>query len=193
MKCKFLMQTCYRGGVIRVLIVTLSVVMSGCASSPVEPPPAAPEVVLPIPPKLPMSPLEYYQLLSRMTLAEIGRERMVLNALPKSPNTQVRMAMLLGFPRAPQDLSRAMVLLDGVMKSTDPEAIGLQPLARLLADSYAERQKLDASLGRQDQQLKESQRKVIELQEKIDDLADIERTLPQRPRAGRSSGSGSSR
>lgn len=193
MKFKFSMQTAYRGGLVKVLMVTLSVVMAGCASSPVEPPPAPPEVVLPKPPKPPMSPLEYYQLLSRMTLAELGRERMVLNALPKSPNTQVRMAMLLGFPRAPQDLSRAIALLDGVLKSTDPEAIGLQALARLLADSYAERQKLDASLGRQEQQLKESQRKVIELQEKIDDLADIERTLPQRPRAGRSSGSGSSR
>lgn len=127
--------------------------------------------------------LAYYQMLHRMSAAEIGRERQVLAALPISPNSQVRMAMVYGHPRGPQDFPKALGLLDGVLKSTDPTAIELQPLARLLIDNYIERQKFEGLLEKQAQQLKDSQRKVVELQEKIESLADIERTLPQRPRA----------
>ena len=175
------------------LLVFLSLaLMGGCASTPPEATPIEPEVEAPEPSPVPspMHPLSYYQLLSRMTLAELGRERMVLAALPRSPNTQLRLAMLFGYPRAQQDMGRAMAQLDSVLKSKDPAAIALQPLARLLADNYAERQKMEANLDRQGLLLKESQRKAIELQEKIDDLADIERTLPARPQAVRPARSG---
>ena len=57
------------------------------------------------------------------------------------------------------------------------------PLARQVADNYQERLKLESQLDRQGQQLKESQRKASELQDKLDSLADIERTLTPRPRA----------
>ena len=96
--------------------------------------------------------------------------------------------MVLGHPRGQTDLARALTLLEAVLKSTDTGAVGLHPLVRLLADNYGERQKLEGQLEKQGQQLKDSQRKVSELQEKIDDLADIERTLPQRPRATRPAG-----
>jgi len=175
------------------LLVVLSLaLMGGCASTPPEATPIEPEVEAPEPSPVPspMHPLSYYQLLSRMTLAELGRERMVLAALPRSPNTQLRLAMLFGYPRAQQDMGRAMAQLDSVLKSKDPAAIALQPLARLLADNYAERQKMEANLDRQGLLLKESQRKATELQEKIDDLADIERTLPARPQAARPARSG---
>ncbi len=175
------------------LLVFLSLaLMGGCASTPPEATPIEPEVEAPEPSPMPspMHPLSYYQLLSRMTLAELGRERMVLAALPRSPNTQLRLAMLFGYPRAQQDMGRAMAQLDSVLKSKDPAAIALQPLARLLADNYAERQKMEANLDRQGLLLKESQRKATELQEKIDDLADIERTLPARPQAARPGRSG---
>lgn len=132
--------------------------------------------------------LAYYQMLSHMTPAELGRERMVLNALPKNANTQLRMAMLLGYPRSQQDLGKSLALLDNLLKSNDPSAVTLHPLTRALADNYVERQKLEGQVERQAQQLKESQRKVVELQEsqrkvvelqeKLDGLADIERTLP---------------
>lgn len=162
--------------------------LSGCALSPADDL-AELEVVAPSP----MLPLGYYQFLSRLSTAELGRERMVLAALPRSPNTQLRLAMLLGYPRAQTDLARAMQQLDAVLKSTDPAAIALHPLARLLADNYLERQKMDAHLDRQALQLKESQRKAAELQQKIEALADIERTLPQRPRAIRPAKPGSPR
>lgn len=129
--------------------------------------------------------LAYYQMLSKMSPAELGRERQVLAALPPIPNTQLRQAMLLGHPRAAQDLGKAISLLDGILKANDPASLSLHPVARLLADNYLERQKQEAQLERQVAQLKESQKKAVELQEKIDGLADIERTLPQRTRPER--------
>jgi hypothetical protein len=97
--------------------------------------------------------------------------------------------MLLGHPRAAQDLNRAVGLLDSLMKSPDPVAQSLFPLARLLADNYNERLKIDAQAEKQGaqlkEQLKESQRKTLELQEKLNGLADIERTLPPRARTTR--------
>lgn len=132
-----------------------------------------------------LPPLAYYQLLSRLTPAELNRERTVLAALPQTPNTQIRTAMLFGTPRGPLDLAKAVQQLDLILKSNDPAAVSLHPLARLLADNYTERQKAEGLLDRQGQQMKESQRKVIELQEKLDGLADIERTLPERPRSSR--------
>jgi len=130
----------------------------------------------------PLPPLAYYQMLARMSPAELGRERSVLAALPPTPNTQLRMAMLLGHPRGPGELGKAIALLDGVLKANDPAAVSLHPLARLLADNYLDRQKQEVQLERQGIQLKDSQKKAADLQEKIDGLADIERTLPQRPR-----------
>lgn len=136
----------------------------------------------------PEAALVYYHGLSRMTPAELGRERMVLTAVPQTPYTQVRMAMLLGHPRVQQDLGKALSLLDSVLKSSDPAAIAFHPLARAVADNYQERTKLDAQLEKQGLQLKDSQRKATELQEKLDSLADIERTLTPRPPAARPGG-----
>ena len=179
--------SCFTLAATRVSITALLILLAGCAAAPPAVVPAAPAAV--IDDAGPLPALAYYQMLQRMTPAQINRERMVLAALPPTPNTQVRTAMVLGHPRGQQDLTKALALLEGVLKSTDPAALGLHPLARLLADSYAERQKLETQLEKQGQQLKDSQRKVIELQEKIDSLAEIERTLPQRPRATRSGGS----
>ena len=44
------------------------------------------------------------------------------------------------------------------------------------------------ALGKQEVQLKDGQRKITELQDKLDSLADIERTLTPRPRAVRHEG-----
>lgn len=168
-------------------IFALAVLMAGCAATPPAVPPAAPPVTA-SEDAGPLPTLAYYQMLQRMTPAQVNRERMVLAALPPTPNTQVRTAMVLGHPRGQQDFTKALALLEGVLKSTDPGSVSLHPLARLLADNYSERQKLETQLEKQGQQLKDSQRKTVELQEKIDELADIERTLPQRPRATRPAG-----
>lgn len=134
----------------------------------------------------------YYLTLSRLSAGEFARERSDL-AASAAPENQLRLALLLGHPRQqPPELARALGLLEHVSK-----AAGASPaqraLARVLIDNYGERQRLEQLLEKQGAQLKEGQRKAVELQEKLDALADIERTLPPAPRSGRSGKPGGER
>jgi hypothetical protein len=128
--------------------------------------------------------LGYAQLLARMSAAELARERRVLAAIPQSPATQLRLAMLLGQPRGATDLPRALGLLERVQKSGEPAAVSLYPLAQMLAAHYQERQRLLAQNEKLVQQLGESLRRSADLQLKLDALADLERSLPVRPTGG---------
>ena len=135
--------------------------------------------------------LGYCQLLLRLTPQELARERSMLAAIPQTPAAHVRTAMLLGLTRTPADLARAQSLLETLLKSTDPADVSLFPLARLLASQYNERQKiqmqnekLTAQSELLGQQLKDSLRRSADLQEKLDALASIERSLPVRSPPG---------
>jgi len=55
----------------------------------------------------------------------------------------------------------------------------LQPITRMLANSYSERMRLEQQSVRQNAQLEKLQLQAQELQGKLDGLADIERSLPQ--------------
>jgi hypothetical protein len=164
-----------------ILAITLGTAISGCASGPLG-------RKLQLEDNSLEAALVYYQSLSRMTPAELVRERTTLGTAQQIPFTQVRIALLLGHPRAPQDLGKGLALLEGVFKSAEPAAQTFHPLARQLADNYLERMKLESQIEKQGQQLKESQRKTAELQEKLDSLANIEKTLTPRPRASRPDG-----
>ena len=129
--------------------------------------------------------LGYHYLLQRMTAAQLAHERQTLAALPPSPSLQVRQAMVLGQSHSGADLARAQAILDAVLRSDAPEAASLHPLAKLLATHYRERARIEAQNERLGRQLKESQRKCDALQEKIDALSDIERSIPFRPRGGK--------
>ncbi|MCL2524556.1 MAG: permease [Betaproteobacteria bacterium] len=149
--------------------------------------------------------LAYYELLAPLDAAELAGERDFLATLPAEPTTQIRLAMLIAHPHSTQDVAKALALVKQVLRSNEPTAVKLHGLARLLADQYEERQRLDnerlrldgerqrldgerqrleGQLDRQGTQLKDSQRKARELQDKLDRLADIERTLTPQPRAG---------
>ncbi len=127
--------------------------------------------------------LAYRQSLTAMSANELTRERSLLAARGADPGGQMRLALLLIQSRSASvsDLPRAVVLLEAILKSTDASALALQPLARLLLEQAGERLRLESQLERQAGQLKESQKRAQELQEKIDRLAEIERSLPQRP------------
>lgn len=177
-----------RGTASVLLACVLVAQLSGCAgpSVQVKDTPPTPPMTAPISvDETAMLPLlGYAQLLYRMSAQELSRERTLLTTIPKTPITQVRLAMLLAQPRGQVDLTRAQALLDDILKSSDPVAVSLHPLVQTLATQYGERLKLENQKDKLSQQLKETQARNAELQDKLDALANIERSLPVRPKAG---------
>lgn len=163
--------------------------LAACATPP---PVAEPVAPLPLPAAKAPSPrarvdetamlplLGYLQLLAQLSGAELAHERRVLAAIPQTPATRVRQAMLLAQARGAADLTRANGLLEQVLKSAEPAAVSLHPLALALSTQYHERQRLQAQGERLQQQLSDSQRRSGELELKLDALAAIERSLPER-------------
>lgn len=134
--------------------------------------------------------LDWYHGLRDADAAELARSRRQYADKAASAEIQLRQALLAAHPQAP-NLARARSLLETVLAGQSEEARALHPLAHLLLEQVAERQRLDAagqrlgqSLERSAQQLKEAQQLNAELQGKLDALAEIERSLPARPAAG---------
>ena len=196
-------QAC--GQKLALLAGLLSTVLAGCATPPPVDVPAPPVAVADDDRKVvkvdesSMLPLlGYLQLLAQLSPQELARERAVLLYIPPTPSTQIRLAMLFGQARGQTDLPRALALLDKVQKSSAPAAASMHPLARLLASHYQERlrlqahnerlqahnERLQAQSERLMLQLSESLRHSGELQDKLDALADVERSLPVRPSGG---------
>ena len=71
-----------------------------------------------------------------------------------------------------------------LMRSTAPEAAPWQPVARFLASRYAEQRRMEEQIERQSQQARDNQRKLEQLNEKLEALKAIERSLTTRPPAG---------
>ncbi|KON82284.2 permease [Azoarcus sp. PA01] len=135
------------------------------------------------------SAIEYYHFVRKLGPAELERERDALAVGGSDPLNQLLQAIALARPPG-SNVPRALALLEVVEASARPEAVALRPLARLLADQFAEQRRLETaarSLTRQlehtGQHLKESRRHARQLEEKIEALTEIERTLPERPAA----------
>jgi hypothetical protein len=87
-----------------------------------------------------------------------------------SPTSQMQLALLLA-------LARALGLLQRVMSNPSPEAQPLQPLARVLAARYVEQRRVEDDRDKQVQQLRESQRRIDQLNDRIEALRAIERSF----------------
>ena len=104
-----------------------------------------------------------------------------------SPTTQMQLALLLSQTRTPADLARALGLLQRVNSNPAPEAQALQPLSRALAARYVEQRRVEDDRDKQVQQLRDAQRRIDQLNDRIEALRAIERsfarpnTLPATP------------
>lgn len=172
------------------LLSLLGLLLSACALAP-PPAPPAPEpaplaLALPVPaPADEVNPmLAYQQSLRRMSPAELVRELHSQNNQPKGVRQAMRVALVLMHTRAPADLVRAQGLLDNVAAAAAPEAHALAPLARLLAAHCGDLRRLAEHNDKLAAQLKENQRRTEQLNEMLEGLKAIERTLPARPNAG---------
>jgi hypothetical protein len=98
-----------------------------------------------------------------------------------SPEAQIQLSLVLSQLRQLPELIRAQELLARVLGNADAQA--LHPLARLLASRYSEQRRLEEQLDRQNQQLRDVQRRLDQTNERLEALKAIERSLTSRPPA----------
>jgi septal ring factor EnvC (AmiA/AmiB activator) len=175
--------------------VTASLLAAGCtlpvqttAQTVSSEPPAqvAPTpVAAPVPARRAVAELlEHADRVRNLQGAELAHEIARLNDAG-APADQLRLAMALSQTRQLYDLVRAQELLQRVLSNPAEEAQELHVLARLLSARYAEQRRLEDQVDRQNQQLRDLQRRLAENQEKLDALKEIERSLTSRPPAAR--------
>jgi hypothetical protein len=160
-----------------------------------DPPPPAPPVTVYVQTLDPLDVaarhlLAYNERLAGLSPAELAAEVARLGEGHASVRHAMELAVVLGLTRAPGDLQRALGVLDRVRRDASLDADAWHPLARLLAMRYAEQRRIEEQLDKATQQLRETQRdnqrRVEQLNEKLEALRAIERSLSARqpPAAG---------
>ena len=157
-------------------------------------PPAPPVVVavpqakpLPAPPSQPspqqnqgeqtLRMLAYGERVRMMAQPELNQEIARL-ADTRLPTEQLQLAMALSQLRQVPELIRAQELLARVLGNAEADA--LHPLARLLASRYIEQRRAEEQLERQNQQVRDIQRRLDQTNERLEALKAIERSLSNR-------------
>lgn len=110
---------------------------------------------------------------------EIGR----LSAIEEdAADTPLLLAIALSHTRQAVDTARALGLVQRVLaKSASKDAQALYPLARLIEARLLQQRRLEDQLDRQTQQLREAQRRNDQLNERLEAVRAIERSLTTRP------------
>lgn len=141
----------------RLLEIGFLLLLAGC-QTPLPPPVAPPAPRCPEPPP---PPPEAAQLNAVLAAAE-----------------ELRRALALSQGRNTADLAQAAAQIDAAVTSTEPLAEPLKPLAEQMAARLAEQRRLQDSVDKLTLQLRDSQRRNDQLNEKLEALKAIEQTLP---------------
>lgn len=96
-----------------------------------------------------------------------------------TPAGQIQLALAMSQLRQLPELLKAQELLVRVL--ANPAAAPLHPLARLLASRFAEQRRLEEQIERQNQQVRDTQRRLDQTNERLEALKAIERSLVSRP------------
>lgn len=97
-----------------------------------------------------------------------------------APEVQMQLALVLSQQRQMPELVRAQELLARVLGNGSAEAQALHPLARLLASRYGEQRRVEEQFERQNQQVRDVQRRLDQTNERLEALKAIERSLSTR-------------
>lgn len=182
------------------LLVAACAVLAGCAQTrlppvvTVQPMPATPLPPSPPPPSQPEPAdaaarrfIAYNDQLRQMQPPELAAEVARLNNLlaaqgaATSPADILELALALSQTRNNGDLGRSMALVDPIAKSSAKELQPWQGLARLLVTRFAEQRRLEEIIERQNNQLRDAQRNLLQANEKLEALKAIERSINARP------------
>lgn len=132
--------------------------------------------------------LAYGEKVRAMNSADLSAELTRLGDPGDAPLAQMQTALALAQTRVPADLARAVGLLQRVAANTTvPDAKPLQPLARTLAARYLEQRRVEDDRDRQVAQLRDAQRRIDQLNDRIEALRAIERSFA-RPHSGAAPG-----
>ncbi|RYX89011.1 MAG: hypothetical protein EOO28_34400 [Comamonadaceae bacterium] len=185
----------------KTAVVAVGVVLAaGCAAPPpvreivmvqvpVTPPPAEPAAVIaPAPPPASKAVLDYAEQLASLPATDLPREIGRLNEAGDSPVRNLQLAMALVMTGLPSDLVRAQSLASRVAENPASDT-SLRPLARILAAQYWSQRRAEELIDRQAQQIRDTQRRVDQLSDRLEAMRAIERSLPaRRPGAAVSAG-----
>ena len=127
--------------------------------------------------------LTYSERVRQLNPTDLAAEIAVQGDPGNVPLRQMQLAMALMQTPQAVDTARALGMLQRVVGSTAPEATPLKPLARLLAHRLMEQRRLEDTVDRQGQQLRESQRRIEQLTDRLEAMRAIERSLTTRPPA----------
>lgn len=150
----------------RLLEFGLVLLLTACQTAPPAPPPPVPEPA-PVCPEPPATPPQVDELKAVVGYAE-----------------ELRKALALSQGRSSADLAQAAAQVE-VIASDAQAAERLKPLATLLSARLAEQRRLQDNVDKLTQQLRDSQRRNEQLNEKLEGLKAIEQTLPGKPGAPR--------
>ncbi len=156
-------------------------------ATPVTSPPSQPPVVLnaetPVAPDVVTALLSYADRLHALSPADLAAEIVVQGDPGNVALRQMQLALALMHLRQPAETARALGLVQRVIAHPGAESVPLKPLARLLANRLMEQRRLEDAAERQAQQLRDSQRRIDQLNERLEAMRAIERSLTTRPPA----------
>ena len=169
------------------LLAACALLLAGCAAQPVK----QTAVLVQTPPRIvvvadpTLTELLAYQASVRaMSSSELVKAQLELSRADHAPQNTIRRAMLQATLRMPGDLTRAQTLLDSITQASSDEAKLLAPLAQFLSGQYADLRRQDETVERLNGQVRDAQRRNDQLNEKLEALKNIERSLSVRPAAG---------
>lgn len=143
------------------------------ASAPAPPPPAAAGAS----PSPAETVLAYAERIRNLQPSELAQEISSLGDPQDSPLRQMQLAIALGVARTPASYARAQALLQRVLAQNHAPAQALHPLARMLLAQQAETRRLEEQLERQTQQAKDAHRRIDQLNDRLEALRAVERSL----------------
>jgi len=98
----------------------------------------------------------------------------------ESAQQQLELALALGQTRLPADTARALGLVQRALAQKNNAPV-VQSFARLLEARYLQQRRLEDQIDRQNQQMRDAQRKNDQLNERLEAMRAIERSLNARP------------
>ncbi|PLY41434.1 hypothetical protein CSZ94_15930 [Janthinobacterium sp. ROICE36] len=162
-----------------------ALLLGACAAKPPTQTPVLvqtpPRVVVVADPQL-TELLAYQSALRLMTPSELVKAQLDLAKADHASHNTIRRAMLQATLRGAGDLARAQALLEPLVTAKDAQL--LAPLAQLLSSQYGELRRQEESIDKLNSQLRDTQRRIDLLNEKLEALKNIERSLSVRPAAG---------